>query len=91
MRAKIKCVKVTPYKHATTGAVISEAVHFDAVYSADPTTENYSFAQTTPALNLTMTIDNPDAFGCYKEGKEYFLDFSAVPAPTPPTPAAKAS
>jgi hypothetical protein len=57
----------------------SESVSFMAVYSPDPTSENYAWSQATPSGSLSMTITNPGAFGHFKQGAEYYLDFFEVP------------
>ncbi len=38
--------------------------------------ENKSFSQSTPCASLAISIDNPAAHGFFKEGQEYFADFS---------------
>jgi len=56
----------------------SEVVYLNAVYSSDPTSENYSWSKWTPAGSLSMTITNPDCFGKFEQGKTYYLDFTPV-------------
>ena len=53
----------------------SEVVNFDAVCGGG-SEENKSFSMATPSLQLEMMIDNPDAMGKFKEGEEYYLDFT---------------
>jgi len=38
--------------------------------------ENKSFSKWTPGGEVEMLITNPDAFDFYKEGEEYYLDFT---------------
>lgn len=38
--------------------------------------ENKSWAKYTPSGQLTMSIDNPEAYDAFELGKEYFLDFT---------------
>lgn len=57
----------------------NEQIYAAAVYSDDRTTENWSFSKATPSLQLTMVINNPDAFDKLEQGKEYYLDFIPVP------------
>lgn len=47
--------------------------------------ESKAFAMATPALDVSMTIDNPEAQGRFVEGQEYYLDFTQAPefVPTP--------
>lgn len=40
--------------------------------------ENESWAKYTPCGDLTMSIDNPEAYDAFELGKEYFLDFTPV-------------
>lgn len=53
----------------------NERVILTAVYSPDPADENYSYSQATPSAHLTMTINNPQAFGFFEKGQEYVLTF----------------
>ena len=76
-RAKFRCSLVEPssVEHIATPW---ETVRFDAVYSPDPESENYSWSKWTPNGSLSMTITNPNIFGKFEVGKEYFLDISEV-------------
>lgn len=69
IKAKVKCESVLLTPHA-------EQVHFRAVYSNDKDSENYSYSQATPLMEVSMTITNPDARGCFVPGDEYVLTFS---------------
>lgn len=75
IKAKLRCSRVT-VNPATEYSSTSENVQLDAVYSEDPSSENYSFSTATPSAILTMHISNPDALGAFEEGKEYYLDFT---------------
>lgn len=37
---------------------------------------NESWSKWTPAGSLAITINNPDACGKFKPGKNYYIDFS---------------
>lgn len=80
VRAKVRCYKVTQNKREDQ-TVYSETVCFGAVCSEDPNSENKWFADATPALELSQTINNPAAFGSFVANQEYYLDFTPVPAP----------
>lgn len=41
-----------------------------AVYSADPTSPNYSYSKWTPWAELRMAITNPDAMPFFEIGAE---------------------
>lgn len=49
----------------------SEQVQLNAVYAE--TGINKQWAQSTPAGQLTLTIDNPAAQGFFETGKEYLI------------------
>ncbi len=66
-RCKIKIGSVT-VDGDTEGNQSSERVTAYAVYSDDPNSENRKWAMSTPMFNLTMTINNPGAFGQLKQG-----------------------
>jgi hypothetical protein len=93
MRAKLNCTSVQSYesdKYEGGKPVLDEAgkpvkqkyseqVSFMAVYSSDPQSENYAWSQATPAASMSMTITNPQAFGHFVSGTDYYVDFTAVP------------
>jgi len=56
----------------------SRTLHFSAVYSSDPASENYSWSTATPGANLSMTVTNPAAFEQFEQGAEYILTFNKV-------------
>jgi hypothetical protein len=59
----------------------SERLVFDAVYSADPNSENKVWATATPYGHLEMQVDNPKAWGHFTVGQELYLDFIPVAQP----------
>lgn len=75
IKAKVTCASVESWTNGVDGPKEGENVTFQAVYSEDKTSENYSFSQATPSLSLSMNISNPGAFGAFEKGKEYFLTF----------------
>jgi hypothetical protein len=56
----------------------TEVVQLWAVTSGSE--ENKSFAQATPCASLNISIDNPKAQGFFKEGQEYYVDFTPAKA-----------
>jgi hypothetical protein len=40
---------------------------------------NKTWSKWTPSGELSMTINNPEAFSQFKLGQTYFLDFSEAP------------
>ena len=75
VRAKFLCTLV---KYNGYGG---KDVTLHAVYGTDDAdnSENNQFSQATPSGTVTMTIDNPDAKGFFKEGTSYYLDFQKSP------------
>lgn len=82
VRCKIICTEVNQDAHSD-GTIYREVVKFSAVYSSDPNSENKWFAQWTPYFDLTKVIENPKAFGTFKKGNEYYVDFTEVPKTGP--------
>jgi hypothetical protein len=80
IRAKMKCTSITKQGD-------HENVHLMAV--TDDTEENKTWSKWTPNGSASLSISNPDAQGQFLPGTEYFIDFTAVPAPeTKAAPAA---
>lgn len=73
--AKMVCQSIDVPKDAPTEY---RNVHLRAVYSNDPSSENYSWSNYTPYANLVMYITNPDAFNQFENGKEYLISISEV-------------
>ena len=75
VRAKVRCESLTQF------AAGGKSVKFLAVQNGS--TENKSFSQYTPSLNLEMAVsDGTAAADLFVPGKEYYLDF--IPADAPP-------
>ncbi len=58
------------------------SVKLRAVYSNDPNHENKAFWDATPNGEITMGINNPDAFEFFFKnalGQEFYVDFTPVP------------
>jgi len=65
------------------GKQYSEDITLNAVYSEDPNHENKKWSHWTPAMNLTATINNPDAFGALDGVKEVFIDITPATEQAP--------
>lgn len=78
IRAKMRCNSVAEGKssvnEAGEGTKYSETVYLTAVYGQDGSA-NASWAKATPNGSVCLTIDNPDAWGQFKVGGYYFVDF----------------
>lgn len=75
IRAKFHCTNVSNSGHSTNGAAVktSEQVTLHAVYGKEGT-DNATWAKYTPSGSLSLTIDNPEAWGQFEVGEEYFID-----------------
>lgn len=71
IRAKFNC-------QSTKDEGYGEVVNLSAVYGSDDkdNEENNQFSEATPSGSHEMVISNPSAKGFFKEGKNYYLDFS---------------
>jgi len=71
IRAKFSC-------HSVKDEDYGEVVNLSAVYGNDDkdNEENNQFSEATPSGSHEMVISNPSAKGFFKEGKDYYLDFS---------------
>lgn len=78
VKAKVQVYQNKPGSLAADGTKVSEQVTMAAVYSNEPGSENYSYSQATPSLQLAMYINNPDAFDFFEEGAQYILTFEKV-------------
>jgi hypothetical protein len=76
MRAKLKLIKVE-----TPTAGVQENLTFMAVgksgqYDESGTDENSTFSKFTPMATLVMAVQNPALLGKFKEGEEFYVDFT---------------
>ena len=68
MRAKYKVDSVTLWESG------SETLKFSAVTNG--TAEDNLFHKFTPYGTMEISVSNPDLFGKFKPGQEYYLDFT---------------
>lgn len=54
----------------------TEIVRMSPVFSSDPNHENRAFWDATPSGDLSMWINNPKAWGTFKAGQEFYVDFT---------------
>ena len=84
MRAKMRVSRVQSNKYSSPagdGKTTSERVEFQCVAKsegcpADGSDENNTFARWTPNGNAMYDIQNPDLFGKFQEGQEFYVDFT---------------
>lgn len=70
------CVNRVARIAGNDGAIASEEVQLSAVYSNDPKSANAQWSKWTPAAQLNMTINNPDALGKILPGQFVYVDIS---------------
>lgn len=68
-RAKFVCASVQ--NHGASG---SEQINMLPV--ATGSKENESFSKYTPAGSFMLTITNPNLFGAFVQGQEYYIDIT---------------
>ena len=73
MRAKFTCIHHDEHVDRT-GATHSEYVELSVVVGTEG--DNEEFWNATPNGHIRMSITNPDAFGFFEQGSEYYLDFT---------------
>lgn len=85
MRAKMRVSQIQsfetsadpPHKQAEK---CLEVIKFHAVaasaYPADGTDENNSYAKWTPSAECQVSVTNPRLWDKFKEGQEYYVDFT---------------
>ena len=47
-------------------------------YPEDGSDENNTFAKFSPCVDFRMTIQNPNLYGKFKVGQEFYVDFTEV-------------
>ena len=76
MRAKMRISHIE-----TFDGYPQETLHFHAVsrsdnYPEDGSDENNTYAKFSPSGELKLTVANPALLGKFKQGEEYYLDFT---------------
>lgn len=75
--AKGEYIKDADGKFVAQGKLkYSETMWFTAVYSPDPKHPNHVWSLYTPAGQVNIQVTNPECFGHFEAGKEYYLDFN---------------
>jgi hypothetical protein len=82
VHAKFRVNQVTEGKSTVDGVEkkFREDIVAGAVYDPDPNGRNRSWSEATPYGELRMAICNPGAFGQFKQGQEFYLDFTPAEA-----------
>ena len=75
MRAKMRVSNVVVHPDGSESLSFSGVAKSDG-YPSDGSDENNSFARWTPCAEMTMTVQNPDLFGKFSIGDEFYLDFT---------------
>ena len=74
MRAKMRIDSVEKYD--TNENLTMSAVCKAEGYPEDGSDENNTFAKFTPSAGLTICIANPELFGKFVVGQEFYVDFT---------------
>ena len=74
VRAKLHLTSETNYEWG------GKKLRFETRYD-DTIPEDRRFQKATPTGHIDIHIDNPAALEQFKIGKDYYVDFSAVPEP----------
>lgn len=88
IRAKFAVLSTTNYSNPAEEEEIvdSQTVTLQPVIAqnaaGEPETENASFSKYTPSGEIRMNITNPNAFGFFEQGAEFYVDFTPADAPT---------
>lgn len=61
------------------GVQYSQEIRMSPVYSSDPDSENRAFWKATPNGSLHLWVDNPEVWGKFEVGQEYYLDLTLAP------------
>lgn len=72
-RAKFQCYEIKTDEGGSN-------VMLRTVYSTKLGTEDNRFTKMTPSGTIEMRVDNPEAAVQFVPGKQYYVDFSEVPA-----------
>lgn len=73
VRAKLHLTTMTNHEWG------GKTLRFDTRYD-DTIPEDQRFQKATPSGHVELMIDNPAALSQFELGKDYYVDFSAVPA-----------
>lgn len=79
VRAKFRCTGVNDRCSITNeGSVEVKVVTLQAVYGGKNDGANAQWSKWTPSGELTMSINNPEAYSQFKLGRCYFIDLTEV-------------
>lgn len=79
MRAKMRLNSVAE-NDGYGQTLFFSAVYKKDGYPEDGSDENNSFARWTPQAELKMVVNNPELFGQFTQGQEFYLDFTLATA-----------
>ncbi|KAI93926.1 hypothetical protein T281_13805 [Rhodomicrobium udaipurense JA643] len=87
MRAKMKVTFVQQnfYALGPDGKKCGETLSLCAVYASkypeDGSDENNTYAKFTPQAELKITVANPELWGKFAVGDEFYVDFTSASKP----------
>jgi hypothetical protein len=80
IRAKFNVSEVADLRFSAGEGKNRERITMSAVYATgSDAAENVSFAKATPSGTITILVDNPEVFGFFEPGREFYVEFTAAP------------
>lgn len=80
IRAKFNVSEVADLRYSAGEGKNRERIKMNAVYATGaPEAENVSFAKATPSGTVELLVDNPEVFGFFEPGREFYVEFRAAP------------
>lgn len=80
IRAKFNVSEVADLRYSAGEGKNRERIKLSAVYATGaPEAENVSFAKATPQGSIEILVDNPEVFGFFEPGREFYVEFRAAP------------
>lgn len=76
----MKVLSVLQKKSHETGEIEEEQIRFYEPYGAVGS-PNWEWKKDTPVAELVMHLANPDDFGKFRSGQEFYLDFTPCEDP----------
>lgn len=80
VRAKFNVSEVADLRYSAGEGKNRERIKLSAVYATGaPEAENVSFAKATPSGTIEILVDNPEVFGFFEPGREFYVTFDRAP------------
>lgn len=76
VRAKFYVYNIEEVKVGETQEKEGEYIYMQAVACASEVDPNHTWSKWTPSGSFQMYVTNPQVFGSFEKGKEYFIDIT---------------